>query len=265
MAQGKLGNREKGAKPTDTAQLQPHTHLATKGSKELILLENVWKTYTVGDQQINALSGLALNINEHEFVVVMGPSGSGKSTAMNMIGCLDVPTKGRILLGGQDISHLHESDLAQIRGKMIGFIFQKFNLIPTLSALENVMLPLIFQGIPRDERFKRGEKYLKLVDLWNRANHKPNELSGGQQQRVAIARALANEPPIILADEPTGNLDSKTGEMILDFLDKLHREQGKTIVLVTHDPRLESYADRIYRLLDGKVQSVINVTKRRNP
>ncbi|HJX05356.1 MAG TPA: ABC transporter ATP-binding protein, partial [Candidatus Nanoarchaeia archaeon] len=188
-----------------------------------------------------------------EFVSIMGPSGSGKSTAMNMIGALDIPTKGQILLEGLDIAKFSESDLAQLRGRKIGFIFQQFNLIPTLTAIENIMLPMIFQNIPRQERVVRARKLLELVDLGDRIYHKPTELSGGQQQRVAIARSLANNPDVVLADEPTGNLDSKTGGTVMDFLKKLHETEGKTIIMVTHDEDIAKRADRIEYLLDGRV------------
>jgi putative ABC transport system ATP-binding protein len=219
--------------------------------KTLIELKNVWKTYEMGDTQVHALRGLTLQVKDGEFVAIMGPSGSGKSTAMNMIGCLDIPTKGEILLDGTNIAHLTESELAVIRGRKIGFIFQKFNLINTLSAKENVMLPLIFQGVNQDEREKRAEKFLKMVNLSDRMDHKPNELSGGQQQRVAIARALAVEPDLILADEPTGNLDSSTGATVMQFLRELHEKQGTTIVLVTHDMTVAKNADRVEVLRDG--------------
>ena len=192
--------------------------------KTIIKLQNVWKIYKMGNVEVPALRGLNLEVKEGEFLAVMGPSGSGKSTAMNMIGALDIPTKGRILLENKDISKLAESDLSQIRGKKIGFIFQQFNLIPNLSALENIMLPMVFQGIPRQERVERAMKLLELVDLGDRMKHKPTELSGGQQQRVAIARSLSNNPDVVLADEPTGNLDTKTGEKVLDFLKSLHKE-----------------------------------------
>src|SRR3989344_561340 len=181
--------------------------------RSVIRLENVWKVYKMGDTHVNALQGLHLDIKEGEFLAIMGPSGSGKSTAVNMIGCLDVPTRGRIMLDQHDISRLDESELAQIRGRKIGFIFQQFNLIPTLTALENVTLPMIFQGTADSERISRAKKLLGLVELGERIYHKPTELSGGQQQRVAIARSLANDPEVILADEPTGNLDSKTGSI----------------------------------------------------
>ncbi|MBS3176001.1 ABC transporter ATP-binding protein [Candidatus Woesearchaeota archaeon] len=220
----------------------------------VIELKNVWKTYTMGEAVVHALQGLSLAIRPGEFVAIMGPSGSGKSTCVNMVGCLDLPTSGTVLLDGQDISHLHESELARIRGKKIGFVFQTFNLIGTLTALENVALPMIFQRIPLQKRMEKGKQLLTLVGLSDRANHTPGELSGGQRQRVAIARALANDPEVILADEPTGNLDSATGEKIIQFLRQLHREQHKTIVLVTHDQKLAKMADRIIHIKDGKVQ-----------
>ncbi|MBI2542196.1 ABC transporter ATP-binding protein [Candidatus Woesearchaeota archaeon] len=221
--------------------------------KSVIRLENVWKTYRMGHVEVNALQGLNLDIQEGEFVAIMGPSGSGKSTAVNMIGCLDVPTKGKIFLDSHDISKLGESELAQIRGRKIGFIFQQFNLVATLTAIENVMLPMIFQGIPEDARMKKAGELLNLVGLGDRMNHKPSELSGGQQQRVAIARSLANDPDVILADEPTGNLDSKTGANVLDFLEKLHHEENKTIIMVTHDQNLAKVAEHIEFLKDGKI------------
>jgi len=218
----------------------------------IIKLEDVWKVYRIGEVSVNALSGLSLDVRRGEFVAILGPSGSGKSTAMNMVGCLDVPTKGRILLDGKDISHLSESTLAQIRGRKIGFIFQTFNLINTLTAIENVMLPMIFQGVERGKRTSKATELLNMVELGDRLNHKPTELSGGQQQRVAIARALCNDPEVILADEPTGNLDSKTGTIVMDYLQRLHKE-GKTIVMVTHDPTRSKYADRVIYLKDGIV------------
>src|SRR3989338_6293522 len=221
--------------------------------KTVIKLNNVLKTYKMGDTEVNALQGLNLDVKEGEFVALMGPSGSGKSTAVNMIGCLDVPSKGSILLDQHDISKMSESELAQIRGKKIGFIFQQFNLIPTLTALENVMLPMVFQNIPEENRIKRASELLKLVDLGDRMHHRPSELSGGQQQRVAIARALSNNPEMIIADEPTGNLDSKTGSNVLDFLEKLHSRENKTIVMVTHDQNLARVAERTEFLKDGKI------------
>ena len=218
----------------------------------IIKLNNVWKIYQMGEVKVEALRGLSLEILEDEFVAIMGPSGSGKSTAVNMVGCLDVPTKGKIFLDNQDISKLSESDLAQIRGKRIGFIFQQFNLIGTLSALENVALPMLFQGIDRKERLQTAQKLLTMVELGDRIHHKPAELSGGQQQRVAIARSLANDPEVVLADEPTGNLDSKTGAVVIRFLEKLNKD-GKTIILVTHDKNVAKHADRIEYLMDGKI------------
>ncbi len=228
----------------------------------VIELNDVWKTYTMGSVDVHALRGLSIQVRSGEFVAIMGPSGSGKSTAVNMIGCLDVPTKGTVMLDGTDISHLTESDLAQIRGKKIGFIFQQFNLIPTLTAQENVMLPMIFQGIPSEKRTKRAEMLLKLVELGERMEHKPTEMSGGQQQRVAIARSLANDPQVIIADEPTGNLDSATGEKVLNFLKKLNEEEHKTIVMVTHDPNISSVAQRTVHLKDGKVERVAKNKRR---
>jgi putative ABC transport system ATP-binding protein len=219
--------------------------------KVIIRLENVWKTYKMGEVEVHALRGMNFEVKKGEFVAIQGPSGSGKSTAMNMVGVLDIPTKGEIYLEGRNIAHLSESALAQIRGKKIGFIFQQFNLIPTLSAKENIMLPMTFQGIPSYKRIKRAEKLLKMVGLEERMDHKPTELSGGQQQRVAIARSLANDPDVILADEPTGNLDSVTGKKVMAFLNELQDKEGKTIIMVTHDQKLARCADRIAHLKDG--------------
>ncbi len=219
----------------------------------IIALEDVWKIYKMGEVEVPALRGLELSVRKGEFVAIMGPSGSGKSTAMNMIGCLDVPTKGRILLDKKDISKLSESNLAQIRGRKIGFIFQQFNLLNTLTALENVMLPMTFQSFSENRRKKRAVELLELVELGDRLGHKPTELSGGQQQRVAIARALANDPEVILADEPTGNLDSSTGQSVMGFLKKLNKEEKKTIVMVTHDPNLAKHAERREFLRDGRI------------
>ncbi len=219
----------------------------------IIKLDDVWKVYKMGEVEVPALRGINLEVNKGEFLAVMGPSGSGKSTAMNMIGCLDVPTKGRVFLEKHDISKLHESDLAQIRGRKIGFIFQTFNLIPTLSALENVALPMIFQNAPKGERVKRATELLELVGLGDRIKHKPNEMSGGQQQRVAIARSLINDPEVILADEPTGNLDSVSGHKVIDFLKDLHKKEKKTIVMVTHDEDLAKNAESVEYLYDGQI------------
>jgi putative ABC transport system ATP-binding protein len=232
-----------------------------KSGETILELKEVWKIYKMGDNEVPALSGLNLVVKKGEFISIMGPSGSGKSTAMNMIGCLDVPSKGRIYLEGQDISLMKESTLAQIRGKKIGFIFQQFNLIPTLTALENIMLPMMFQNVPKEERMEKAKKLLTLVNLQERMDHKPTELSGGQQQRVAIARALCNDPEVILADEPTGNLDSKTGSTVMDFLRKLHEEEGRTIIMVTHDEHVAMNADRIEFLKDGKIIKTIKKSK----
>ena len=224
-----------------------------QGGKTIIELKEVWKTYKMGETEVHALRGMNFKVSKGEFVAIMGPSGSGKSTAMNMVGALDVPTQGHVFLEGEDIADMTESELAVIRGQKVGFIFQKFNLIPTLTAKENVMLPLMFQDIPRDERGERAEKVLTMVGLGDRMDHKPTELSGGQQQRVAIARALATEPEMVLADEPTGNLDSTSGQTVLTFLKNLHEKEGTTIVMVTHDEKTAKQADRVEFLLDGKI------------
>ena len=225
-------------------------------SRKLIELKNVKKYYFMGDNTVKAVDGITLDIKEREFVAIMGPSGSGKSTAMNMVGSLDIPTAGRILLDRQDIALFTESELAQVRGRKIGFIFQSFNLIPNLTAKENVMIPMTFQNQSKEESEAKAEELLHLVELSDRMDHYTNQLSGGQQQRVAIARSLANDPEVILADEPTGNLDTKTGELVMDFLQKLN-EQGKTIIMVTHDPDLaKEHADKIYWLKDGKVEKI---------
>ncbi|MBI5392246.1 ABC transporter ATP-binding protein [Candidatus Woesearchaeota archaeon] len=222
----------------------------------MIELNNVWKTYFMGNNEVNALQGISLKVKKGEFVAIMGPSGSGKSTAMNMIGCLDAPSKGEVYLSGKDIMNMTESNLAQVRGRKIGFIFQKFNLINTLTAKENVILPMIFQNMTKEERELRAYELLKLVDLTDRMNHRPNELSGGQQQRVAIARSLAMNPEVILADEPTGNLDSKSGSTVISFLKKLHKEKGTTIVMVTHDEHIAHNAERIEYIKDGKIEKI---------
>ena len=207
----------------------------------------------MGEVKVPALQGINITVKPGEFLAIMGTSGSGKSTAMNLVGCLDIPTRGSVYLQNQDISKMQESDLAQIRGKLIGFIFQQFNLIPSLSALGNVMLPMIFQNVPKEERVKKATALLTLVQLGDRVHHKPNELSGGQQQRVAIARSLANDPEVILADEPTGNLDSTTGQTVMAFLKKLNKKEKKTIVMVTHDATTARHADRVIFLRDGMV------------
>jgi putative ABC transport system ATP-binding protein len=224
--------------------------------KTLIELKDVWKTYYLGDNVLDVLKGVNVQINEGEFVVITGPSGSGKSTMMNQVGILDTPSKGTIFLEGIDISTLGESQLAQLRGKKIGFVFQQFNLISTLTALENVILPTIFQNMPEEKRSERAKKLLTRVGLGDRMDHRPNELSGGQQQRVAIARALINNPEIILADEPTGNLDSTSGEQVMKMLADLHTKEKKTIILVTHDVNLVKYSEKSIFIKDGEITRV---------
>jgi putative ABC transport system ATP-binding protein len=245
--------QEKETKDTKDHKTHKDTKEVHAKDRAIIKLVNVWKTYHMGDTEVHALRGVNLTINKGEFVAIMGPSGSGKSTLMNQVGCLDIPSKGEVYLDGQDIAHLSESNLAQIRGRKIGFIFQKFNLIPTLSAKENVALPMIFQNIGQGKRNERATSLLTLVSLQDRMDHLPGELSGGQQQRVAIARSLANEPEVILADEPTGNLDSKTGGTVMDFLRDLHKNKGTTIIMVTHDEDVAKNADRIEYLKDGMI------------
>jgi putative ABC transport system ATP-binding protein len=219
----------------------------------MICAEDLWKTYDMGsEQQVHALRGINLRINRNEYVAIMGPSGSGKSTLMNLIGCLDTPSSGRYWLNQQLVSELDDDELARIRNKEIGFVFQTFNLLPRATALHNVELPLIYAGVPAEERADRARLALRAVDLESRMLHKPNELSGGQHQRVAIARALINDPAIILADEPTGNLDSQTGNEIMALFDRLH-QQGNTIVLVTHEHDIAAYAHRVIHLKDGVV------------
>lgn len=227
-------------------------HSMKKGGP-IIELKNVWKIYEMGDSKVEALRGLDLEIKRGEFVTIMGPSGSGKSTCVNMVGCLDLPSKGKVILDGQDISNLGESELAQIRGRKIGFIFQTFNLINTLNAMENVALPMVFQNLSESDRLKRAKHLLNMVELDHRLYHKPNQMSGGERQRVAIARSLANDPEVILADEPTGNLDSKTGRIVLEFLQKMHRNENKTIIMVTHDPGMAKYSERVVHLRDGQI------------
>ena len=217
-------------------------------------IENVSKSYKLGKTDVPVLNDINLTINKGEFAAIMGPSGSGKSTLMNLIGCLDRPTSGKILVTGMDISKLSDIELARIRGKKIGFVFQTFNLISRLSAQKNVEMPMVYQDIPGKMREKRAKMLLEMLGLGERAGHKPPELSGGQRQRVAIARALANEPEILLADEPTGNLDSKTGLEIMQIFDKLHCD-GRTILMVTHDAQLARNCDRIIRLKDGMIEN----------
>jgi putative ABC transport system ATP-binding protein len=220
----------------------------------IIKTEDLWKTYEMGSEQIHALRGVDVTIHKGEYVAIMGPSGSGKSTLMNLIGCLDTPTKGNYFLNGKLVSELNDDELAFIRNKEIGFIFQTFNLLPRATALHNVELPLIYNGTPAHERKTKAVEALKQVELVERMSHRPNELSGGQRQRVAIARALVNNPSLILADEPTGNLDSQTSKEIMGLLDKLHHF-GNTIVLVTHEHDIAEYAHRQIHLRDGHVES----------
>lgn len=219
-------------------------------AREIIRLESVWKTYTMGESPIHALRDFSLAVHEGDYMAIFGPSGSGKSTLLHMMGLLDVPTRGKIYVDEEDVSRLPENQLARIRGKKIGFIFQVFNLVPSLTALENVALPMMIYGVPKYEREKRAEELLVSLDMGNRLNHLPSELSGGQRQRVAIARSLANNPEVILADEPTGNLDSKTGEEVVEIFNRLDRE-GKTLVVVTHDPDIARNAEEIIRIRDG--------------
>lgn len=224
-----------------------------KAEGAIIELKNVRKSYLMGRVEVPALRGIDLTIQQGDFVAIIGPSGSGKSTLLNMVGSLDLPTSGHVKLKGIDISTLSESDLAQLRGKAVGFVFQFFNLMPMLNALENVMLPLTFQGVPYSERKRRAETMLKKLGMGTRMGHLPSELSGGEQQRVAIARALVIDPDVILADEPTGNLDYKTGLELLKLLKKLHEEEKKTIIIVTHERFIAQYAHRVVQLSDGIV------------
>jgi len=214
---------------------------------------DLWKTYIMGDQEINAVSGVDIEIKRGEYVAIMGPSGSGKSTLMNLIGCLDTPSKGQYFINGNLVSEMSDDDLARIRNKEIGFVFQTFNLLPRATSLHNVELPLIYSGIPHDVRIERARAAMRAVDLERRMHHKPNELSGGQRQRVAIARALVNNPSILLADEPTGNLDSATGVEIMALFERLY-QQGNTIILVTHEHDIALHAHRIIHVRDGKVE-----------
>jgi putative ABC transport system ATP-binding protein len=225
----------------------------------LIDLKQIFKTYQMGFTQINALNGLNCEIGEGEYVALMGPSGSGKSTLMNVIGCLDSPTSGSYLLNGNDVSKMSEDDLAKVRNLEIGFVFQSFNLLPRTSALENVALPLVYAGVGKKERLDRAQIVLEQVGLGDRGDHKPNELSGGQRQRVAIARALINNPSIVLADEPTGNLDSTSSLEIMNLFEEIHAE-GNTVVMVTHEEDIAEYAKRTIRMIDGKLATQLSVT-----
>jgi len=222
-------------------------------NKSIIRLQDIWKVYQLGSVDVSALRGVNLEVDPGSFVTIMGPSGSGKSTLLNMIGCLDVPSKGKIFLDEEDTSTFSESKLAQVRGAKIGFIFQQFNLLHNLNALENVMLPMIFQGVLQEKRKSRAEHLLNLVGLEERASHLPAELSGGERQRVAIARAFANEPKLVIADEPTGNLDSHSGEKIMDMLSTFHKEEKGTLVVVTHDPMIAKYSEQVVNIKDGQI------------
>jgi putative ABC transport system ATP-binding protein len=219
----------------------------------IIKTQGLKKIYQMGQEQVKALDGVDIELERGEYAAIMGPSGSGKSTLMNLLGCLDTPSEGEYWLNGHAVSSLNDDELAQVRNKEVGFVFQSFHLLPRYSALENVQLPLVYSNIPREERLARARQTLEQVDLTDRIHHRPNELSGGQRQRVAIARALINQPSILLADEPTGNLDSHTGREILNLFEQLHTT-GHTIILVTHDPEVASHANRIIRLRDGRIE-----------
>ncbi len=227
-------------------------------SKAIITVNEAWKVYKMGEVEVPALRGLDLEIKKGDFAIIMGPSGSGKSTAMNCVGCLDIPTKGNVILDGRNIAHMTESTLAQVRGEKIGFVFQTFNLVSTLNAIENVTLPMIFKRSFVPDKVGKAKEILRRVGLSDRAYHRPGELSGGERQRVAIARALANDPEIILADEPTGNLDSKMGQQIMDLLLELHSKHQKTLIIVTHDSRFTKLngVNKIFWLKDGKIEKM---------
>ena len=219
----------------------------------IISLRDVWKIYKLGKIDVNALRGASLDIYKGSFLAIMGPSGSGKSTLLNMIGLLDIPSKGQVFINGKNTANFNENDIAKTRGKTIGFVFQQFNLLQNLTALENVMVPMIFQGTSEEDRKKRGMHLLKLVDIEDRAHHLPSELSGGQRQRVAIARAFANSPEIVIADEPTGNLDSHSGKMVMEMLTKFHEEEKGTLIVVTHDPLIANYTEQEICIEDGQI------------
>jgi putative ABC transport system ATP-binding protein len=219
----------------------------------LLRLENVWKIYLLGKIKLEVLRNVSLEIKKGDFVVILGPSGSGKSTLLNIMSCLDIPTKGKVYLESRDISTLSEDELAEVRGKKVGFVFQQFNLLPHLTAIENVVLPTVFRNLDPQEGASRAEKHLTSVGLSKRMNHRPAELSGGEKQRVAISRALINNPEIIVADEPTGNVDSKTGQHIMEILKKLNQEEKRTIIVVTHDSDLRSFANKVIKIKDGEI------------
>jgi len=222
--------------------------------REIIRIEGLSKVYRIGDQTVRALDNVSLSIDNNEYVAVMGPSGSGKSTLMNILGCLDVPSAGRYVLNGTDVSQMDDDDLARVRNREIGFIFQSFNLLPRYNALDNVALPLVYSGVDRGQRLKRAHRALAQVGLSERALHRPNEMSGGQRQRVAVARALINNPSIILADEPTGNLDTKTSIDIMRLFEDIYRD-GNTVIIVTHEPDISAFARRVIHLRDGRIES----------
>ncbi len=219
---------------------------------KVIELQDIWKKYLLGKIELEVLKGVSLEVEKNDFAIILGPSGSGKSTLLNMVSCLDIPTSGKILLEGEDVSKLSEDELAKVRGKKIGFVFQQFNLLSHLTALENVILPTIFQGVAREKGEERARDLLSSVGLKERVNHRPTELSGGEKQRVAIARSLINSPEIIVADEPTGNVDSKTGEKIMGILKELN-EKGRTVIVVTHDRELQKFANRVVNIKDGTI------------
>ena len=242
------------ATANETQPLESRVTERTPASDVLIRTDDLWKTYVMGEEEIHALRGVTFQINRGEYVAIIGPSGSGKSTLMNMIGCLDTPSKGEYWLNGKLVSAMDDDELAHIRNKEIGFVFQTFNLLPRATALHNVELPLIYNGTPSAKRIEMAKSALASVDLSSRMNHRPNELSGGQRQRVAIARALVNSPSIILADEPTGNLDSKTSEEIMQLLETLY-ERGNTIIVVTHEHDIAKHAHRVISILDGQIST----------
>ncbi|AHG03625.1 ABC transporter ATP-binding protein [Halobacterium sp. DL1] len=233
-------------------------------ASQAVELDGVWKTYQLGEQTVDALRDVSLTLSRGSYTAVMGPSGSGKSTLMNLVGCLDTPTEGRVDVDGRDVTALSERERTRLRGREIGFVFQTFNLMPRLTAAENVALPMVFQDVPRSDREDRARDLLGRVGLGDRADHRPSELSGGQRQRVAIARALANDPALLLADEPTGNLDTETGQRIMDLFAELHAA-GNTVLMVTHERHVAEHADRIVHLLDGEVEREERVAEPRRP
>ena len=256
-----IGRQEQAAR----AGVLSRVELAREESaRPVIQLEGIHKTYTMGDVEVHALRGVSLTISEGEFVAIMGTSGSGKSTTMNIIGCLDRPTRGTYTLDGQDVSALTKDERADIRNRKLGFVFQGFNLLSRTSALENVELPMLYSGVDAAERHRRAIEALHSVGLAGREQNHPNQLSGGQQQRVAIARALVNDPALILADEPTGNLDSRTSIEVMEIFQRLNRERGITLVLVTHEPDIAEYADRVVVFKDGRIRKDFKVTSRRD-